>query len=77
MGSDSLEIDSALIIFADGQSLSSGECNKCLRTDRFLPPRSAGRKGIKVLSVGIDTHLKMHQVEVQNHDRKVMWRGQM
>jgi len=36
-----------------------------------------GRKGIKVLSVGIDTHQKMHQIEVQNHDRKDMWRGQI
>ena len=30
-----------------------------------------------MLSVGIDTHQKMHQVEVQNNDRKVMWRGQI
>ncbi|OWP56613.1 MAG: hypothetical protein B2I17_05925 [Thermoplasmatales archaeon B_DKE] len=30
-----------------------------------------------MLSVGIDTHQKMHQVEVQNHDEKVMWRGQI
>lgn len=30
-----------------------------------------------MLSVGIDTHQKMHQVEVQNHDRKVMWKGQV
>ncbi len=29
-----------------------------------------------MLSVGIDTHQKMHQVEVQNQDQKVMWRGQ-
>ncbi|MCL6089928.1 MAG: IS110 family transposase [Candidatus Thermoplasmatota archaeon] len=28
-----------------------------------------------MLSCGIDTHKKMHQVEVQNHDEKVMWRG--
>ncbi len=28
-----------------------------------------------MLSVGIDTHQNLHQIEVQNHDRKVMWRG--
>ena len=30
-----------------------------------------------MLSCGIDTHQKMHQVEVQNQDQKVMWRGQI
>jgi transposase len=30
-----------------------------------------------MLSVGIDTHQKMHQVEIQNHDGKVMWSGQV
>jgi type III restriction enzyme len=30
-----------------------------------------------MLSCGIDTHLKMHQVEIQNQDEKVMWRGQV
>ena len=30
-----------------------------------------------MLSVGLDTHLKMHQVEVQNERRKVMWRGRV
>jgi len=38
---------------------------------------SAGRKGIKMISCGVDTHLKMHQVEVQNDGRKVLWRGQI
>jgi hypothetical protein len=38
---------------------------------------SLGRKGIKMLSCGIDTHQKMHQVEVQNNYEKVMWRGQV
>lgn len=41
------------------------------------PRMDAGRKGIKMLSVGIDTHQKVHQVEVQNKDGKVMWRGQI
>ena len=30
-----------------------------------------------MLAVGIDTHQKIHQVEVQNNDRKIMWRGQI
>ncbi len=30
-----------------------------------------------MLSVGIDTHGKFHQIEIQNHDQKVMWRGQV
>lgn len=30
-----------------------------------------------MLSCGIDTHQKMHQVEVQNENGKVMWRGQV
>ena len=30
-----------------------------------------------MLSCGIDTHQKMHQIEVQNHEEKVMWRGQI
>ena len=30
-----------------------------------------------MLSCGIDTHQMMHQVEIQNHDEKVMWRGQV
>ena len=30
-----------------------------------------------MLSVGIDTHLEMHQVEVLNEEEKVMWRGQI
>ncbi len=41
------------------------------------PCMSAGRRGIKMLSCGIDTHQKMHQIEVQNNDEKVMWRGQI
>ncbi|EQD28396.1 hypothetical protein B1B_18883, partial [mine drainage metagenome] len=30
-----------------------------------------------MLACGIDTHQKMHQVEIQNQDEKVMWRGQV
>ncbi len=30
-----------------------------------------------MLSVGIDTHKEMHQIEIQNRDEKVMWRGQV
>jgi transposase len=30
-----------------------------------------------MISCGIDTHLKIHQVEVQNERRKVMWKGQI
>ncbi len=30
-----------------------------------------------MLSIGIDTHQKMHYVEVQNNEEKVMWRGQI
>lgn len=41
------------------------------------PRRYVGGKGIKMLSCGIDTHQKMHQVEVQNENGKVMWRGQI
>ena len=37
---------------------------------------SVGRKGIKMLACGIDTHQKMHWIEIQNQDEKVMWRGQ-
>lgn len=29
-----------------------------------------------MISVGIDTHQKVHQVEVQNNNQMVMWRGQ-
>ena len=30
-----------------------------------------------MLSCGVDIHLKIHQVEVQNERRKVMWKGQI
>jgi hypothetical protein len=30
-----------------------------------------------MLSCGVDTHLKIHQEEVQNERRKVMWKGQI
>ena len=38
---------------------------------------SVGRKWIKMLSIGIDTHQAMHQVDIRNQDEKVMWRGQV
>lgn len=44
---------------------------------RSLLPVECRQERDKMLSVGIDTHQKMHQVEVQNHDEKVMWRGQI
>ena len=30
-----------------------------------------------MLWVGIDTHLKMHRIEIQNKDGDAMWRGQI
>ena len=30
-----------------------------------------------MLSVGIDTHQKMHEVEVQNEEEKTMWKGRI
>ena len=30
-----------------------------------------------MISCGIDTHLKIHQVEIHNERRKVMWKGQI
>ena len=30
-----------------------------------------------MLWVGIDTHLKIHRIELQNKDGKAMWRGQV
>jgi hypothetical protein len=35
----------------------------------------AGRKVIKILLVGIDTHQSMYQVEVHNDGKKERWRG--
>ena len=40
-------------------------------------PHECRQERDKMLSCGIDTHLKMHQVEVQNERRKVLWRGQI
>ena len=40
-------------------------------------PHECRQERDKMISCGIDTHLKMHQVEIQNDRRKILWRGQI
>lgn len=40
-------------------------------------PHECRQRSDKMISVGVDTHLKKHQVEMQNNEGKVMWRGQI
>ena len=30
-----------------------------------------------MIAIGIDTHLKMHEIEAQDDDRRVLWRGKI
>ena len=31
----------------------------------------------KMIAIGIDTHLKMHEIEAQDNNGKVLWRGKI
>lgn len=31
----------------------------------------------KMIAIGIDTHLKMHEIEAQDNNRRVLWRGKI
>ncbi len=76
VGSDSLFYDSPLIISANQQFLPNGEVHRWMLRDHYS--LNECRRGSDImLSVGIDTHQKVHQVEVQNQDEEVMWRGQI
>ncbi len=43
----------------------------------ILPAGGMGEECKKMLSVGIDTHLEMHVVEVQDEKENVMWKGRI
>lgn len=48
-----------------------------MNAQRSVLPTECRQERDRMLSCGIDTHQKMHQVEIQNHDGKVMWKGQI
>ncbi len=45
--------------------------------DRFSPADGYGQETILMLWIGIDTHLKTHEVEIQNENGKRMWKGRI
>lgn len=66
-----------LIIHANRQTLPSGGSKSGGCGVIVSSPHECRQRRDKMISVGVDTHLKTHQVEMQNNEGKVMWRGQI